>query len=217
MSPFVTLLMFLVVSLLIGGSCGDRSLGRRTNVAKRSDNNTCNNIYTKINTLEKDLSNLERKLRKRTKLLQQVLRSVLEMDSNLEMSETNLASKRNAIGFTAKLPTTTYTSRSSNIQGNPILYNGGNAYNGTVFTCPSPGLYLFHVSMLTKTKYGGIWIYKNTQQLTLAYAGHGDPQWNGASVSAAVWLDVGDQVYLRPHNSPMVIDQNSVFTGVRVN
>ena len=93
--------MFLVASLLIGGSCGDRSLGRRTNVAKRSENNTCNNIYTKINTLEKDLSNLETKLRKRTELLQQVLRSVLEMDSNLEMSEenqkkqTNLASKRN--------------------------------------------------------------------------------------------------------------------------
>ena len=47
------------------------------------------------------MSNLETKLRKRTKLLQQVLRSVLEMDSNLEMSEknqkkqTNLASKRN--------------------------------------------------------------------------------------------------------------------------
>ena len=95
MSPLGTVLMFLVVSLLIGGSCGDRSLGRRTNVAKRTDNNTCNNIYTKINTLEKDLSNLETKLRKRTKLLQQVLRSVLEMDSNLEVSETNLASKRN--------------------------------------------------------------------------------------------------------------------------
>ena len=122
-----------------------------------------------------------------------------------------------AVGFTIKLPTTTYTSRSSIIQGSKILYNGGNAYNGTVFTCPNPGLYLFHVSLLTSTKYGGIWIHKNTQQLTLAYAGIGDPQWNGASVSAAVWLDVGDQIYLRPHNSPMVIDQNSVFTGVNVN
>ncbi|XP_022303035.2 uncharacterized protein LOC111110735 [Crassostrea virginica] len=217
MSPFVTFLMFLVVSLLIGVSCGDRSLGRRTNVANRSDNNTCNNIYTKINTLEKDLSNLETKLRKRTKLLQQVLRSVLEMDSNLEMSETNLASKRNAIGFTVKLPTTTFNSRTSILQGGKILYNGGNAYNGTVFTCPSPGLYLFHVSVVTKTRYGGIWIYKNTQQLTLACAGHGDPQYNGASVSAAVWLDVGDQIYLRPNNLPMVIDHNSVFTGVKVN
>ena len=99
-----------------------------------------------------------------------------------------------AVGFTVKLPTTIYSSRTSNIPGNQILYNGGNAYNGTVFTCPSPGLYLFQVSLLTRTKYGGIWIYKNTQQLTLAYAGYVDPQYNGASVSAAVLLDVGDQI-----------------------
>ena len=102
--------------------------------------------------------------------------------------------------------------------GSPIFYNGGNAYNGTVFTCPSPGLYLFQVSLLTRTKYGGIWIYNSTQQLTLANAGYVNPQWNGASVSAAVWLDVGDQMYLRPHTSHMLLDQNSrsVFTGVKV-
>ena len=121
-----------------------------------------------------------------------------------------------AVGFTTKLPTTTYSSKSSNIRGSPIFYNGGNAYNGTVFTCPSPGLYLFHVSLLTSTKYGGIWIYKNSQQLTLAYAGH-NPQWDGASVSAAVWLDVGDHVYLRPFSSSLYVDRNSAFTGVKIN
>ena len=92
MSPLGTVLMFLVVSLLIGVSC---SLDRRTNVTRRTDNDTYYNIYTKINTLQKDLKSLETKLQTRTKLLRQVLRSVLEMDSNLEMSETNLASKRN--------------------------------------------------------------------------------------------------------------------------
>ena len=122
-----------------------------------------------------------------------------------------------AVGFTTKLPYTTYRSTSSIIRGSPILYNGGNAYNGTVFTCPSPGLYLFHVSVMTNTKYSGIWIYKNSQQLTLAYAGHNNPHWNGASVSAAVWLDVGDQVYLRPHRSPLQLGQNSAFTGVKIN
>ena len=121
-----------------------------------------------------------------------------------------------AVGFTTKLYPTTYSSSSSIIRGSSILYNGGNAYNGTVFTCPSPGLYLFHVSMLTNTKSGGIWIYKNSQQLTLAFAGS-DPQWNGASVSAATWLDVGDQVYLRPYSSTLYIDGNSAFTGVKIN
>ena len=121
-----------------------------------------------------------------------------------------------AVGFTAKLPTTAYNSSYSIIRGTPILYNGGNAYNGTVFTCPSPGLYLFQVSLLTRTKYGGIWIYKNAQQLTLAYAGYVDPQYNGASVSAVVWLDVGDQVYLCPSGSSLSLDGNSVFTGVKI-
>ena len=122
-----------------------------------------------------------------------------------------------AVGFTTKLEYMTYSNISSIILGSRILYNGGNSYNGTVFTCPSPGLYLFHVSVATTTTNSGIWIYKNTQQLTLAYAGIGDPQWNGASVSAAVWLDVGDQVYLRLHTPSLSLNGESVFTGVKVN
>ena len=86
-----------------------------------------------------------------------------------------------------------------------------------MFTCPSPGLYLFQASLLTRTKHGGIWIYKNAQQLTLAYTGYADPQYNGASASAAVWLDVGDQVYIRPSASSLLVDLNSIFTGVKVN
>ena len=119
------------------------------------------------------------------------------------------------VGFTTKLDGS-YNSSSSNIRGYNILYNGGNAYNGTVFSCPSPGLYLFHVSVLSNTQNGGIWIYKNSQQLTLAFSG-GDPQRNGASASVAVWLDVGDQVYLRPYGSSLVLVNNSVFTGIKVN
>ena len=86
MSPIVTFLIFLVVFLLIRGCCDDHSLDRRANVPKRTNNDSNYNIYTKINTLQKDSKNLETKLQKRTKLLLQVLRSVLEMDINLEMS-----------------------------------------------------------------------------------------------------------------------------------
>ena len=121
-----------------------------------------------------------------------------------------------AVGFTTQL-TGNYSSTSSIIQGYNILYNGGNAYNGTVFTCPSPGLYLFHVSLMSTTQYGGILIFKNSHPLTIAYVGNGDPQYNGASVSAAVWLDLGDQVYLRPSISTLYVNGNSAFTGVKVN
>ena len=121
-----------------------------------------------------------------------------------------------AVGFTTML-TGSYSFPSSIIRGNPIVYNGGNAYNGTVFTCPIPGLYLFHVSLVSSTQYGGIWIYKNSRSLTLAYAGDGHPEKNGASVSAAVWLDLGDQVYLRISRSPLSLYGGSAFTGVKVN
>ena len=100
-----------------------------------------------------------------------------------------------AVGFTTRLRSATYSSSSSIIQGSEIFYNGGKAYNGTVFTSPSPGLYLFYVSVMTNTRNSGIRIYKKSQQLTLAWPGMGSPQYNGASTSAAVWLDVGDQVF----------------------
>lgn len=118
-----------------------------------------------------------------------------------------------SIGFTTKL-SGTYTSGSDNIRGNQILYNQGSAYSGTVFTCPSPGLYLFQVSLITQ-KEDGIWIYKNSQVLTYAYSGF-NSNFNSGSVSAAVWLDIGDQVSLRPNGVPITLDGNSAFTGVKI-
>ena len=59
-------------------------------------------------------------------------------------------------------------------------------------------------------------MYKNSQQLTLAYSGS-DPQYGCVSVSAAMWLDIGDQLYLHPFGSFLSLDHNSIFTGVKVN
>ena len=137
---------------------------------------------------------------------------VIEMFQDRKVQIQKLFFSDTSIGFTTRLYPAIYSNSSSIIRGSTILYNGGNAYNGTVFTCPSPGLYLFHVSVVTNTETNGIWIYKNSQRLTLAYAGDGEPQRNGASTSAAVWLDVGDQVYLRPYSSPLHVSGNSGFT-----
>lgn len=100
-----------------------------------------------------------------------------------------------------------YSSTTNVIKGNQILFNQGNAYNGTVFTCPSSGLYFFHVSVLSMSNGNGVYIYKNSG---------GDPQNNGASVSSAMWLDIGDQVYLLPHSSSLHLDSNSAFTGIKI-
>lgn len=125
-----------------------------------------------------------------------------------------VATKNTYVGFTTKL-SGSYSSTTNVIKGNEILFNQGNAYNGTVFKCPSPGLYFFHVSVLSSSSSNGVYIYKNSKQLTLAYSG-GDPQNNGASVSAAMWLDIGDQVYLLPYSSSLHLDGNSAFTGIKI-
>lgn len=119
------------------------------------------------------------------------------------------------IGFTTQLQSHTYSSSSEIIKGSPILYNQGNAYNGTVFTCPSPGLYLFHVSIISTTNNKGVWIYKNLQKITFAYTGNGSP-YEGGSVSAALWLDINDQVSLRSNSESIQIDSYSTFTGVKI-
>lgn len=119
------------------------------------------------------------------------------------------------IGFTTRLFGLTYSSTSEIIKGSPILYNEGNAYNGTVFMCPSPGLYLFQVTLISSTNAKGVWIYKNSELITFAYTGNGSPYEVG-SASAALRLNINDQVYLRPDSASIQIDANSAFTGVKI-
>lgn len=123
------------------------------------------------------------------------------------------AYKNTSVGFTTKLGG--HSSVSTVIRGSKVLFNQGNAYNGTVFTCPSPGLYFFHVSVITSTSGNGIWIFKNFKELTLAFSG-ASPSGNGASVSAATWLKYGDQVYLLPLQTGFSLDGNSAFTGIKI-
>lgn len=124
----------------------------------------------------------------------------------------------NLVGFTTKLTSRMYDNDTIHIQGNPILYNQGSAYNGTVFTCSSPGLYLIQVSVMTLSDNNGIWIYKNLQTLTLAWSSNAkDPHYASASTSVATWLDTGDYVYLRPYHSHLQVDGNSAFTAVKIN
>lgn len=119
----------------------------------------------------------------------------------------------NPVGFTTKLYGS-YTSTLSHIRGHQLLFNKGNAYNGTDFTCPSSGLYLFLVTIITSNTHNGVWIYKNSEILTLAWSGE-NPQNNGASAFAVIWLDPGDNVFLGPAGN-LDVDGESTFTGVKI-
>lgn len=121
----------------------------------------------------------------------------------------------NPVGFTAKLDGI-YSDSSSIITSNKILYNHGNAYNGTLFTCPSSGLHLFQVSLITSSNNNGIWIYKNSEKLTLAWSSSFSTL-DASTTSVATWLDIGDHVYLKASSASLNIDSNSAFIGVKIN
>ncbi|XP_062588596.1 uncharacterized protein LOC134250260 [Saccostrea cucullata] len=203
------------------------------------------NIYDKIDAIERELDecnvtltekvrdlemSTQKKIHDMETMMRQVLLTVNQMDVKLENSDvynTSLEIERlkkvvsndlknsTDIGFTGKI-VGTYSSTYDVIKGYSPMFNYGNAYNGSVFTCPIQGLYFFHVSVLSDSNTNGAWIYKNTQQLTLAYAG-GSPQYNGASASVVIRLNIGDQVYLRPYGSSLHLDGSSAFTGVKIN
>lgn len=118
------------------------------------------------------------------------------------------------MGFTTKL-VGNYNDKLAHIQGHNLLFNQHNAYNGTDFTCPSSGLYLFLVTLYTTDANDGVWIYKNSQALTEAWSG-GDPRNIGASTFAVTWLNSGDHVYLRPQKA-LYVDHNSALSGVKIN
>lgn len=59
----------------------------------------------------------------------------------------------------------------------------------------------------------GVWIYKNLQRITFAYIGY--PFVSG-SASAALRLNINDQVYLRPDVGLTHISPTSAFTGVKI-
>nr|XP_022305496.1 uncharacterized protein LOC111112346 [Crassostrea virginica] len=229
MPRFVNLLWLVSANAIIGSKVESFLFNGHANVSGSPPDNGYYNIYSKIDYLERALQNLETSVQQKEThmdtLLRQVLLTVNEMDAKIERSKLQnisletehlkaLTKNDTAVGFTTKL-SGSYNSSNSIIRGYNILYNGGNAYNGTVFTCPSAGLHLFQVTLLTSSIAKGIWIYKNSNELTLAYSGN--TQWNGASASAVVWLEVGDQVYLRSHGSPLPLDPYSAFMGVKVN
>ena len=116
MTPFVKDLLALAVYLIMKDRVGANSLDKRTSFAKRANKDTYYNIYTKINAQEKDLKKLKTRLQKKNKLLRQVLQSVKEMDSNLELpdkslkKQTNLASKKNVFSQKSQFFACTYSS-----------------------------------------------------------------------------------------------------------
>lgn len=101
---------------------------------------------------------------------------------------------------------------------NVVTNVGGGYYptNGT-FICPVPGLYMFHVNVVTSTP-GTANIVKNGKIVIRAYSGanpdNSDGQWDGDTATVVLQLNTGNQVYVT--NSGLTVDGDSDFSGVLI-
>ena len=85
-------------SFLLGDRVDANSLDKRAIFAKTADKDTYYNIYTKINTIEKVESFEEagnKNAKKRTKLVRQMLQSVIEMDGNQGLPNKSVKKNQN--------------------------------------------------------------------------------------------------------------------------
>lgn len=87
MTPSLKCILLTIICVIIRYEVGTNSLDKKANFGNNTDTDTYYNIYAKINSLEKKLKNLETRMQRRTKLLQQIMHSFIEMDSNEGMPD----------------------------------------------------------------------------------------------------------------------------------
>nr|XP_022290028.1 complement C1q-like protein 4 [Crassostrea virginica] len=206
MAPFVKFLLLFAVNQIIGVNSNAISLDKRANFAKRADKNTLYNIYTKINTLEKALKNQETRNQKRTKLLREVLKSFVGIDSNLESSQ--------KVAFTATVTRGTISKNGQTLVFPNIITNVGGGYNRAngVFTAPRDGVYVFFCRITAATNpsdmYFDFILNGSRKAGSLVYGRNNNP-YRTSSNSIVLQLRHGDRVWVK-----MTYGGNHYYYGV---
>lgn len=111
-----------------------------------------------------------------------------------------------------------------------VISNYGNGYSTDTgkFTCTTPGLYMFHLTVVSKTNWGYAYIVKNTTKIVLALStldlqllnnnNNGKTRFESGSTSAVVALKVGDEVWVKSGSTTKTTsyEWHSAFSGVLI-
>ena len=105
----------------------------------------------------------------------------------------NLASG-SGVAFFAKLSKQfPQTNRNQTIVFDKVVTNQGNSYHSShgIFTCTTPGLYVFSVTLMTDSQYAHAKLVKNATEIVMLYLpGH----WEQSSHTVVIELKAGDLV-----------------------
>lgn len=84
------------------------------------------------------------------------------------------------------------------------------------FNCPSDGLYMISVGILSLSSPSHIYIYKNDQSVHYYYFANDDHHWNTGTAVVALELQVNDTVDARSAGTVLVDNEGSCITIIKV-
>lgn len=84
------------------------------------------------------------------------------------------------------------------------------------FTCPSEGLYLISVEILSKSDPSNMYVYKNDLEVHYFYFSNDITHWNTGTAIVALELQVNDTVDARSANNVFVDNEGSCITIIKV-
>lgn len=134
--------------------------------------------------------------------------------------------KKNRIGFSARFKPFNSKSFSKGVvvKFDHVISNQGNGYNTTTgkFTCMTPGLYLFHLTVVSDTDWGYAFIVKNmieiNQALSTLEGERKKRRYESGSTSVILTLRFGDEVWIKSggHTETTNFEWHSIFSGVLI-
>ncbi|KAJ8299464.1 hypothetical protein KUTeg_023524 [Tegillarca granosa] len=130
---------------------------------------------------------------------------VLFCPTSFSVKFSRLFGYNNGIGFSVRF--TPYDRKSFSkgavVKFDYIISNQGNGYSTTTgkFTCRTPGLYLFLLTVVSDTNWGYAIIVKNKDEINLALTtlehNTNKKRYESGSTSALLTLKVGDEVWVK--------------------
>lgn len=129
--------------------------------------------------------------------------------------------RSNDVGFTARLGTTKTYKKSEIFIFRDVITNYGNGYNkySGKFTCKTPGLYIFHLHVLSDMRYLEVWLMKNGIKIVRTFSTNFDTSraFDLGSASVVIKLKAGDSVWATlTHHASATIDHFTYISGVMI-